>query len=116
MKHMISINNIGLLICKQQSTSDFQHIFTTKNLSDKCSVSLQTKEASYHFPLYLDPETNAQQTIGQTTERTPNLNMEIVNKIAEKLGLEFVADKDLQGFKNLEGLETFAPIDILDYI
>ena len=65
MKHMISSNNVGLLICKQQSTFDFQHIFITNTLSDKCSVSLQTKEATYHFPLYLYPETNAQQTIGK---------------------------------------------------
>lgn len=55
---------------------------------------------------------------------TPNLNMEIVNQIAEKLGLTFVPEKEPEGnvcmannkevrddFKN-----TFAPIDILDYI
>lgn len=109
MKHMISSNNVGLLICKQQSTFDFQHIFITNTLSDKCSVSLQTKEATYHFPLYLYPETNAQQTIGQTTARTPNLNTEIVKQIAEKLGLTFTNEK--QTTEN-----TFAPIDILDYI
>ena len=106
---MISSNNVGLLICKQQSTFDFQHIFITNTLSDKCSVSLQTKEATYHFPLYLYPETNAQQTIGQTTARTPNLNTEIVKQIAEKLGLTFTNEK--QTTEN-----TFAPIDILDYI
>lgn len=63
MKHMISSENIGLLTCKQQSSFDFQHIFITKSLSDKCSVSLQTKEATYHFPLYLYPDTNGQQEI-----------------------------------------------------
>jgi hypothetical protein len=57
------------------------------------------------------------QTLFEEPTRTPNFNTEIVNQIAEKLGLEFVAEKDLQGFKNLEGLRaTFAPIDILDYI
>ena len=38
-----------------------------------------------------------------------NLNIEIVNQIAEKLGLRFTNEKE-----NTES--TFAPIDILDYI
>jgi len=61
------------------------------------------------FPLYLYPEINAQQTINQSTERTPNLNPGIVKQIVEKLGLKFTNEKE-----NTEG--TFAPIDILDYI
>ena len=109
MKHMISSDNLGLLVCKQQSTFDFQHIFITNTLSDKCSVSLQTKEATYHFPLYLYPETNGQQTIGQSKERTPNLNAEIVKQLAEKLSLTFTTEKEVNN-------DTFAPIDILDYI
>ena len=61
------------------------------------------------FPLYLYPENKGQQTIGQTSERTPNLNTEIVKQIAEKLGLTFTNEKEIT--KN-----TFAPLDILDYI
>ena len=53
MQHMNARDNIGILVCKQQSTFDFQHVFITKYISDKCTVSLQTKEASYHFPLYV---------------------------------------------------------------
>jgi hypothetical protein len=63
----------------------------------------------YVFPLYLYPENNSQQTIGQSTERTPNLNTEIVKQIAEKLGLTFTSEKETTK-------DTFAPIDILDYI
>lgn len=109
MKHMISSVNLGLLICKQQSTFDFQHIFITNTISDKCSISLQTKEASYHFPLYLYSETNLQQTIDKSIERHPNLNPEIVKQIAEKVSLTFTNEKE-----TTKG--TFAPIDILDYI
>lgn len=58
------------------------------HLLDSAADSLQS------MPLYLYPETTAQQTIEQTTERTPNLNLEIVNQIAEKLGLKFVNEKD----------------------
>ncbi|KOR27376.1 hypothetical protein TI05_19150, partial [Achromatium sp. WMS3] len=42
-------------------------------------------------------------------ERTPNLNAEIVKQIADKLSLTFTNEKEAT--KN-----TFAPIDILDYI
>ncbi|MBP6935402.1 MAG: DNA methyltransferase, partial [Paludibacteraceae bacterium] len=45
----------------------------------------------------------------QTTERTPNLNTEIVNQLAEKMGLTFTNEKEADE-------NTFAPIDILDYI
>ncbi len=61
------------------------------------------------FPLYLYPENNGQQTIEQVTERKPNLNQEIVNQIAEILGLTFTNEKETTE-------NTFAPIDILDFI
>ncbi len=61
------------------------------------------------FPLYLYPDNSGQQTIEQTIERQPNLNIEIVNEIASKIDLTFTNEK-----QNSEN--TFAPIDILDYI
>jgi len=108
MQHMLK-ENIALLCCRQQSTFDFQHILVCNVLSEVCTVSLQTKETTYTFPLYLYPETNGQQTIGQATERIPNLNTEIVKQIADKLGLAFTNEKE-------KTKDTFAPIDILDYI
>ena len=47
-----------------------------------------------NLPLYIHPEISVQQTIGQTGERTPNLNTEIVKQIAEKLGLTFTNEKE----------------------
>lgn len=61
------------------------------------------------FPLYLYSETNTQQTTFDTSERVPNLNMEIVNQIAMGLGLTFTNEKEVNP-------TTFAPIDLLDYI
>ncbi|MDD2412852.1 MAG: N-6 DNA methylase [Bacteroidales bacterium] len=61
------------------------------------------------FPLYLYPDNSGQQTIDQTEKRTPNLKTEIVNQIAENLGLTFTNEKETTE-------NTFAPIDILDYI
>ena len=76
------------------------------------------------FPLYLYPETNGQLSTGGTQERTPNLNQEIVTQIAKQLGLAFVPEKEPEGNVCManndevraEYKQTFAPIDILDYI
>ncbi len=54
----------------------------------------------------------------------PNLNMEIVDAMAKQLGLTFVPEKEADGNVCLanssevrnEFKETFAPIDLLDYI
>ena len=108
MKHMLK-DNIAIMTCRQLSTFDFQHILISKYLVDMCTVSLQTKETTYAFPLYLYPDNNAQQTIDQNNDRRPNLNTEIVTQIAKKIGLTFTTEKE-----TTKG--TFAPIDILDYI
>ncbi|WP_088324420.1 type ISP restriction/modification enzyme [Polaribacter tangerinus] len=108
MQHMLR-RNIALTISKQLSVTGFHHIFLSKNIQESCLISLKTKEGGYSFPLYLYPESNGQQSIDQTTERTPNLNLEIVNQIAKKLDLVFTNEKESRE-------STFAPIDILDYI
>ena len=109
LEHLNKPNSLSLITCRQQSTFDFQHIFVSRLISDMCNISSQTKETGYIFPLYLYPEKSEQQTIGETPERTPNLNQELVNKIVEKLGLNFTNEKE-------ETKNTFSPIDILDYI
>ena len=76
-KQIASKENIALLTCRQQSTFDFQHIFLTKNIVDICTVSLQTKETGYAFPLYLYVEDGS---------RIPNLKNEIVVKIEKITG------------------------------
>lgn len=108
MRNMLQ-PNFGLLT-PRQVTDNFKHIFISKHPTD-CNLTGTAKKfgSAPIFPLYLYPETNGQQTIGQTAERTPNLNTEIVKQIADKLGLTFTNEKETT--KN-----TFAPIDILDYI
>lgn len=61
------------------------------------------------FPLYLYPDNSEQQTIEKTTERIPNLNLELVDEIAAKIGLIFSNEKQ-------QNKTSFAPIDIVDYI
>jgi len=105
VKHLLK-SNVGLLCCKRQTTFDFQHTFITQKAVERCSVSLQTGEVSYVFPLYLY-ETN--DNLFNEAQRTPNLNPDIVKEIASKLKLTFTPEKE-------SDKTTFAPIDILDYI
>jgi predicted helicase len=67
---------------------------------------LDTASASaYVFPLYINQEKN----LMGNDSRIPNLNIDIVNQIADKLGLNFTEEKE-------STLNTFSPIDLLDYI
>ena len=108
MRNMLQ-PNFGLLT-PRQVTDNFKHIFISKYPTDSISdLNLFYRGGGIVCPLYLYPESKAQQTIGQATERTPNLNTDIVKQIAEKLGLTFTNEKE-------KTIDTFAPIDILDYI
>jgi len=109
LRHLVQGINYAIVLPRQLATNDFKHVFITNEIFDQCFISNLTKEGNYAFPLYLYPETNEQLTIGQSTERQPNLNTEIVNQIADKLGLTFTNEKETTK-------DTFAPIDILDYI
>ncbi len=64
------------------------------------------------FPLYLYPETS----IEGDSERIPNLNMEIVEKIAEKINHLFVPDSYILVDLMPPYDGTLYPEDILDYI
>jgi predicted helicase len=123
MQNMFKSNHA--ILVPRQFSGVFKHVFISVFPTD-CNLTGTAKKfgSAPIFPLYLYPEPNAQQTIGQTTERTPNLNPAIVKLLAEKLGLTFVPEKELEGnvcfINNAEVRPdfktTFAPIDILDYI
>lgn len=87
-QHLIKGSNLALLVSKQQSSSFFHHVFITKNLVDRCTVSLQTKEGAYTFPLYLYTEYGS---------KIPNLKKEIIAEIEKIVG-------------------KVSPEDIFDYI
>ena len=93
MRHLINLNNIALNICKQQSTFDFQHVLVNNIITDKCTISSQTKEAGYLFPLYLYPEDGS-----FDSERRPNLDATIWAQINAAIG------------------KPTSPEDIFDYI
>ena len=101
-KHFL-LNNIGIIFERGNKDKEFRQLFISENLSEVHLLGTMNSKA-YTAPLYLYPDENS-----LTNERTPNLNLEIVNEIEEKLGLKFVNEK-------IEDSTTFAPIDILDYI
>lgn len=108
MCHTLKKNTV--LNVSKQAIKGFNHIFIGNSPCDKNYIASAGQfGAGNAFPLYLYPESNGQQSIVQSTERTPNLNTEIVKQIAEKLGLTFTNEKETTK-------DTFAPIDILDYI
>lgn len=72
MSNFVAKDNLGLQISKQQSTYDFRHALVCKTIVDRNSISMQTREATYLFPLY---------RFTQDQSKVPNLNVEIVNKI-----------------------------------
>jgi len=118
MKHLL-LPNITLIIGRQgQAVGSMPwNVITITNTIVDSNIFYRGRGTV--FPLYLYPDSNVQQTISVAAERTPNLNLAIVNEMAEKLGLVFVPEsvETLHATSLQETPRTtFAPIDILDYI
>jgi predicted helicase len=111
MQHFLAGENIGL-VAARQCVGDWKYIFCTKLINEFNLTGTAGRFGSGNtFPLYLYPNKDCKTDylLINNTERTPNLNSEIVQQIAEKLGLNFTPEKEPTE-------NTFAPIDILDYI
>ena len=102
MQHFMLGENIGLMTCRQ-TVIDWSHIGVSTHIVDDSRVSNKTKERGYVFPLYIYHNEYGSMT------RQPNLDMEIVCQIAEKIGLQFEEEKS-------GNIEAFCPMDLLDYI
>jgi hypothetical protein len=121
MRHMTK-ENLGIITTRQLSQRSFCHVLATRQIIDGNTISLQTREYSYLFPLYLYPSTQAHEKAQadldvQTShwpsskdERKPNLTPDLVADLEKQLGLRFVSDEK-GGLK-----KTFGPEDVFDYI
>ena len=107
MKHLFKKDNIGLICPKQVPDNENPGVYISKFIAGHKTCSAYN--INNIFPLYLYSERNGEHTIRQNAERTPNLNSVIIKQTADKLALNFTNEKETT--KN-----TFAPIDILDYI
>ena len=106
MRHMLAGTNIGICTNKEVN-GNFHHILCSREIINDCTVSLQTKERTYLFPLYLYPSEGEMQLDGG--HRRSNLNPDFIKVFSEKLELKFVED----GKGDL--WETFGPEDIFNY-
>lgn len=104
--HLIHENNIGFMTNKKVEIGYFKHIIVYRGIVESHAISM--KEINYVFPLYKYNNDRSQPS-GGSFKRIPNLNNDIVSSIANELGLMFTYEKAATE-------NTFAPIDILDYI
>jgi predicted helicase len=110
MQHFLKNENLGIVFKLGNAEENSSSVMVSKSIIDFRSWSRPGMQGGdYISPLYLYPNDKGQQTIDQSIERTPNLNIEIANKIGEKVGLTLTNEKETTK-------DTFAPIDILDYI
>ncbi len=107
MRHFLRRDNLGLALLRQSRAGGIGNYWINKYIIGKDAIS--SLDTCTTFPLYLFPENKEQENIYQSEERTPNLNTEVVRQMAEKLSLTFTNEKETNK-------DTFAPIDILDYI
>ena len=109
MLNVIDKDNVSLVIGKQ-CVSDWRYIYTCKIMSNLNLTGTAGRFGSgYIFPMYLYSVNISQKTIDQSSDRIPNLNTDIVNTISDRIGLTYTNEKETTK-------DTFAPIDILDYI
>jgi predicted helicase len=110
MHHLLSGANIGLVVVKRQpQDTPVSYVFLSEDIISNGYIRSDSVSIDSIFPLYKYPENSDQQTLGENVIRTPNLNMSIVNQIANELQLIFTPEKE-------DRQDTFSPIDLLDYI
>jgi predicted helicase len=113
MRHLLK-PNLTLIFERQAIIGDFTNIFISNCMVESHILGTMFSKG-ISAPLYLYPETTAQQTIEGNTERIPNLNPEIVKQIADGLGYFFSPEKPDYNLQTEETNQLY-PIDILDYI
>ena len=107
-KNFFNKENLGLVVGRQSTDDYWCNVQISKSMIDN-RYHFSYKGTASQFPLYLYPDENGQQTIDQSSSRTPNLNADIVKAISGKIDLTFTNEKETTK-------DTFAPVDVLDYI
>ncbi|MEW6734813.1 MAG: type ISP restriction/modification enzyme [Acidobacteriota bacterium] len=110
MRHMLAGKNLGLCT-NRQVNKEFRHVLCTRDLINDCSVSLETGERTYLFPLYLYPNGDLPETLFDLKkECQPNFSVKFITDFTSLLNIAFVP----HGKGNL--LKTFGPEDVFSYI
>ncbi|MDR0644089.1 MAG: hypothetical protein LBG05_04110, partial [Treponema sp.] len=107
VKHFLAGENIAFVLLRNMpSFENWSGVFITANMAEFGIGGSFPGNSAPVFPLYLYPN---ESSLDKTEKRRPNLNPAIVQEVASKTGLSFTEEKD-------DTENTFAPIDILDYI
>ena len=102
MRHFIIGDNVGIVVGRQ-CVSDWRYAFITNKICEFNLTGTAGRFGSgYVFPLYL-------YDVQDGKIRHPNLNMEIVGQIVNRIDLQFEEEKS-----GNDGM--FSPMDLLDYI
>jgi predicted helicase len=92
MKNMLK-ENVALLLPRQAITGEYG-IFIADTINDiNYTGTAGQFGAGLTFPLYIYPDENS---LDKDEERRPNLNMNIVRRIADKIGLQFIEEIRLE--------------------
>lgn len=108
LSNMLLGTNYALILGRQGQavgSSLWNLAFISKTMSDQ---NIYRRGGGLVLPLYIYKDTSSQ-TSFFNRNRKPNLNMDIVRELEQKLNLTFTPEKEAKA-------GTFAPIDILDYI
>ena len=101
--------NVGLILSRMVlGNYNWNDVFITKDITEKGIMAMRVSNTAPIFPLYLYDDDSEQKSFFDVN-RKPNLNMNIVKSLETALGLSFTPEKE-------DTEDTFAPIDILDYI
>jgi len=81
----MSQNNLALIVTRQLSLPTFQHAFTTRAIIDGNTISLQTREYNYLFPLYQCSEHSDQRSLSLGESRITNLSADFLAALKSHL-------------------------------
>jgi hypothetical protein len=84
MRHMMQENLA--LITNRQVNGGFRHILCSSLIINDCTVSLETRERSYLFPLYLYPDLNKKHLFSHIEEakgKQPNISKKVFSALSK---------------------------------
>ena len=110
--NVLNRENFCLISSKQQATLGYRHCFIANTPPNDCVISTTSKEANQVFPLYIYSNDNQQGFIN-VPQRSPNLNLQLVDRLLSKIGkYNWINDhkQKVEGEK-----DSVSPLDVLDY-
>ena len=109
MQHLLNDNNIGLIVSRQAITDNWSHVQVSNSIIDN-RIHYSNKGIPILIPLYLFHDGGFDENKKKLPNiKTHNLNEKVINIFEQQIDLIFTKEKE-------ETENTFAPIDILDYI